>query len=100
MDAPPGSGKKVSRTAALAIAILFAGAVAIVVWLIADDAGLTMGDTVIPVLVGGAVGLVVASVLVLAVSRFRAASRECERQAYCCSEAWDCGRRCCWNPRF
>jgi len=73
VDAPPGSGKKVSRTAALAIAILFAGAVAIVAWLIADDAGLTMGDTVIPVLVGGAVGLVVAIVLVLAVSRFRAA---------------------------
>jgi len=73
MDAPPGSGRKVSRAAALAIAILIAGAVAIGVWLVADDAGLTMGDTVIPVLVEGAVGLVVAIVLVLAVSRFRTA---------------------------
>ena len=71
VDAPAGSGKKVSRAAALAIAIL--SAVAIGVWLIADDAGLTMADTVIPVLVGGAVGLVVAIVLVLAVSRFRTA---------------------------
>jgi hypothetical protein len=66
-------GRRSAAPPLLRSQILFAGAVAIVVWLIADDAGLTMGDTVIPVLVGGAVGLVVAIVLVLAVSRFRAA---------------------------
>jgi hypothetical protein len=57
----------------LGIAILFAGAVVVVVWLIADDEGLTMGEIAAPAILGAAVGLVVAVVgIVLAVSRFRA----------------------------
>jgi len=71
LDARPGSGGK-NRTKALAIAVLFAGATAVSVWLIADDAGLTMRDTVTPALMGGAIGLVLAViVLVLAMSPFR-----------------------------
>jgi hypothetical protein len=73
MDAQPGSGKKISRSAALAIAIAFAGAVAVGVWLIADDAGLTMGEVAASGLIGAAIGLVAAVILILlAMSRFRA----------------------------
>jgi hypothetical protein len=69
MDARPG---RTSRVRALGIAILIAGAVAAVVWLIADDEGLTMGDITAPALIGGAIGLALAIVtVVLAVSRFR-----------------------------
>jgi hypothetical protein len=69
MDARPG---RTSRVRTLGIAILIAGAVAVVVWLIADDEGLTMGDITAPALIGGAIGLALAIVtVVLAVSRFR-----------------------------
>jgi hypothetical protein len=57
----------------LGIAILFAGVVAVMVWLIADDDELTMREIATPAILGAAVGLVVAVVgIVLAVSRFRA----------------------------
>lgn len=72
MESRPGSGRT-NRARALGIAILFAGATAVGVWLIADDAALTIRDTVIPALIGGAIGLVLAViVLLLAMSRFRA----------------------------
>jgi hypothetical protein len=72
MNARPGSGKKVSRAEALGIAILFAGVVAAFVWFVGADAKLTMGDIAISVLLGAAVGLVLAIILiVLAMSRFR-----------------------------
>jgi hypothetical protein len=49
-----------------------AGAVAVVVWLIVDDEGLTMGDIAAPALIGGVTGLALAVVaIVLAMSRFR-----------------------------
>ena len=68
MDARPGT----NRARALGIAVLIAGAVAVTVWLIADDEGLTMSDIVAPALIGGAIGLALSIVaLVLAVSRFR-----------------------------
>jgi hypothetical protein len=71
MDARPVSGRT-NRTRALGIAILFAGAVAVGVWLIGDDAELTMGDIATPALVGAAIGLLVAVIgIVLAISRFR-----------------------------
>jgi hypothetical protein len=71
-DAPADSGET-SRARALGIAMLFAGVVAVGVWLIADDAEMTVGDTATPAGVGAAVGLVVAVIgIVLAVSRFRA----------------------------
>lgn len=61
-----------SRARALGMAILFAGAVAVGVWLIADDAGLTMADIAAPALIGGAIGLGLAVVaVVLVTSRFR-----------------------------
>jgi hypothetical protein len=44
MDARPGSGKKISRTAAFGILMGFAGVATFVVWLIADDEDLTLGD--------------------------------------------------------
>lgn len=69
MDARPG---RTSRVRALGIAIVVAGAVAVVVWLVVDDEGLTMGDIAAPSLIGGAIGLVLAIVaIVLAMSRFR-----------------------------
>ena len=69
MDAQPG---RTNRAKALGIAILFAVAVAVGVWLIADDEGLTMGDIAAPALIGGAIGLALAVVaVVLATSRFR-----------------------------
>lgn len=69
MDARP---RRTNRARALGIAILTAGAVAVTVWLIADDEGLTMGDIVASALTGGAIGLALAVVaIVLAVSRFR-----------------------------
>jgi tetrahydromethanopterin S-methyltransferase subunit F len=73
LDARPGSGKKISRAAALAIAIAFAGAVTVFVWLVADNAELTMGEIAASALIGAAIGLVVAVILiVLAMSQFRA----------------------------
>lgn len=72
MGAQPGSGGT-NRARALGIAILFAGAMAVAVWWVADDAGLTMGDIAAPALIGGAIGLVLTVfVAVLAMSRFRA----------------------------
>lgn len=72
MDVQPGSGGT-NRARALAIAILFAGATAVGVWLIGDDAALTIGDIAAPALIGAAIGLVVAVIgIVLAISRFRA----------------------------
>jgi hypothetical protein len=74
MDARPGSGKKISRTAAFGILMGFAGVATFVVWLIADDEDLTLGDIATPAFVGAAIGLVLAViVIVLAVSRFRVA---------------------------
>jgi hypothetical protein len=71
-DAPADSGET-SRARALGIAMLFAGVVAVGVWLIADDAEMKMGDTATPAVLGAAAGLVVAVIgIVLAVSRFRA----------------------------
>jgi hypothetical protein len=72
MEPRPGSGKKISRARALGIAILFAGATAAFVWFVSADAKLTMGDIAVSVLIGAAIGLVLASILiVLAMSRFR-----------------------------
>jgi hypothetical protein len=72
MEPRPGSGKKISRAAALAIAIAIAGATAVFVWLVADDAELTMGEIAASALIGAAIGLVVAVIaIVLAMSRFR-----------------------------
>lgn len=72
MEPRPGSGGT-SRARAFAIAILFAGAAAVGVWLIGDDAALTIGDIAAPALIGAAIGLVVAVIgIVLAISRFRA----------------------------
>jgi hypothetical protein len=69
MDARRG---RTRRVRALGIAIVVAGAVAVVVWLIVDDEGLTMGDIAAPALIGGVTGLALAVVaIVLAMSRFR-----------------------------
>ena len=62
-----------NRARVLGTAILVAGVVAVIVWLIADDAELTMRKIATPAILGAAVGLVVAVIgIVLAVSRFRA----------------------------
>ena len=72
MEPRPGSGKQISRAAALAIAIALAGAVTVFVWLVADDAELTMSEIAASALIGAAIGLVVAVIaIVLAMSRFR-----------------------------
>lgn len=72
MEPRPGPGKRISRVAALAIAIALAGAVTVFVWLVADDAELTMGEIGASALTGAAIGLVVSVIaIVLAMSRFR-----------------------------
>jgi hypothetical protein len=72
MEPRLGSGGT-NRARALAIAVLFAGATAVGVWLIGDDAALTMSEIAASALTGAAIGLVVAVIgIVLAMSRFRA----------------------------